>query len=181
MSNQPIENEPVSAIVPAIESGETFEASLALAQPKKPTVKRTIREKKFANSIVVRRGNGDKVLVPLDGNDNKRANMLVVAMARDLVKTQMDLYKASSEPLRPKELADVVGAVKTLTEASEKAYGEVSPEGTGAAASPNLIAGMQAVGKGMMEGGMSAIMKELDALGKKRQTQVVAAKPIIEA
>ena len=166
------------------EAEQPIEATLALRPPQKPRQKKQMREKHFANALVVRRDTGEKVLVPLEAKDNRHANMVVASMVRDIVKHNIDLYKASGEALRPKELADLAMAAKLAAELSYRAYepdaSEKNEDGSikaPAGAVSGLVAGMQAIGKGMADGfaekpqGFAAIMQELDALGKKKASE----------
>ena len=176
------EQEPtVDAVDISIDAEPAIEATLALRPVPKPRVKKQMREKHFSNALVIRRETGDKVLVPLEAKDNRHANMVVASMMRELVKTNIDIYKASGEALKPKELADLATAAKLAAELSYRAYepneGEMNEDGslkapTGAVS--GLITGMQAIGKGMADGfsekpqGFAAIMQSLDELGKKK-------------
>ena len=181
------EQQPVGEIADVDFSSEeaetTVEASLALRPAPKPRTKKQVREKHFSNALVVRRETGEKILVPLEAKDNRHANMVVASMMRELVKTNIDIYKASGEALKPKELADLATAAKLAAELSYRAYepdaGELNEDGslkapTGAVS--GLITGMQAIGKGMADGfaekpqGFAAIMQSLDELGKKKGT-----------
>ena len=176
------EQEPtVEAVDISSEVETTVEATLALRPAPKPRVKKQMREKHFSNALVIRRETGDKVLVPLEAKDNRHANMVVASMVRELVKTNIDLYKASGEALKPKELADLATAAKLAAELSYRAYepdaGEMNEDGLLKAptvAVSGLISGMQAIGKGMADGfaekpqGFAAIMQSLDELGKKK-------------
>lgn len=156
-------------------------ATLALRPPVKVRVKKQMREKYFSNALVIRRETGEKILVPLEAKDNRHANMVVASMMRELVKTNIDIYKASGEALKPKELADLATAAKLAAELSYKAYepdaSELGEDGQLKAPSgqvSGLITGMQAIGKGMADGfaekpqGFAAIMQSLDDLGKKK-------------
>lgn len=151
---------------------------LALRAPEKKG-KKQMSEKEFSNALVVRRETGEKVLVPMEAADNRHANMVVASMVRDLVKSNIDLYKASGEALKPKELADIATAAKLAAELSYRAYEPDASEADTALKAPagtvsGLVAGMQAIGKGMADGfaekpqGFAAIMQSLDELGKKK-------------
>jgi len=170
----------IDAIDISTEAEGRGEGALELRPPPKVRVKKQMREKHFSNALIIRRETGDKVLVPLEAKDNRHANMVVAAMVRELVKSNIDLYKKSNEPLKPKELVDVVTAAKLAAELSYGAYdfnpSELGPDGkarppTGSVS--GLITGMQAIGKGMADGfaekpqGFAAIMQSLDALAKK--------------
>jgi len=170
----------IDAIDISTELDGRVEGALELRPPPKVRVKKQMREKHFSNALIIRRETGDKVLVPLEAKDNRHANMVVASMMRELVKTNIDLYKQSGEPLKPKELADLAAAAKLVAELSYRAYepdaSELGPDGqarppTGAVS--GLITGMQAIGRGMADTfvdkpqGFAAIMQSLDALGKK--------------
>ena len=190
------EQEPtVEAVDISSEVEPCVEATLALRPAPKPRVKKQMREKHFSNALVIRRETGEKVLVPLEAKDNRHANMVVASMMRELVKTNIDIYKASGEALKPKDLADLATAAKLAADLSYRAYepneGEMNEDGslkapTGAVS--GLITGMQAIGKGMADGfaekpqGFAAIMQSLDELGKKKAApKNVSPEPTKEA
>lgn len=166
--------------VPVTEENEKpIETTLELASPKQPRKKKQLREKQFSNALVIRRETGEKILVPMQGEDNRAQNRIVASMVRDLVKHNIDLYKQSGEALKPKELADLATAAKLAAELSYDAYKRDEDAPAGASNHPDspvapLLNGMQALGRGMMQGaletpkGISALMAELDALGKKK-------------
>lgn len=173
----------IDAIDISTETMDRGEGALELRPPPKVRVKKQMREKKFSNALIIRRENGEKVLVPLEAKDNRHANMVVASMLRELVKNNIDLHKASRDPLKPRELADLATAAKLAAELSYRAYepdaSELGPDGqarppTGAVS--GLITGMQAIGRGMADGfvekpqGFAAIMQSLDELGKKTAT-----------
>lgn len=179
MTTEPIGKDDAISVSENENQEKPIEASLTLAKPKKPR-KKQATEKMFSNALVVRRENGQKLLVPVSGSDNKAANQIMASMVRDLVKQNIDLYKESGMALKPKELADLATAAKLAAELSYDAYikdddGVPSSANHPPADGPvsGLITGMRALGRGMMEGaiespkGISSLMAELDALGKK--------------
>lgn len=75
----------------------------------------------FAKTISVKTADGD-VSVPVSDQENRMLNCVLVSSARAMVQEQMTLVRNLGQPLQPKELKDLIAAIRDLVEASGEAY-----------------------------------------------------------
>lgn len=124
------------------------------------------KERDFVNAVVVRAEAGGKYLVPLTGQDNKNAMMLLAEMGRSLVKETIEKYKQLPEPMTPKELNDLALAIKNIGEVSNRAYEahSASPGVDG----ENMVMFAAGIAAGKT---VDALEKEFASLGKKKPVE----------
>lgn len=94
--------------------------------------KRTIqREKKFTDAVIVRRLQGDDLLVPMSAEGVKNANIITAELCRDLLEKTIDRYKEQDKTPTSKELGELVNAGKAVMEMAGRAHegGELNAPG----------------------------------------------------
>jgi len=95
------------------------------------------REKSFTDAVIVRRLEGDNLLVPMSQEGVKNANIITAEMCRDLLERTIDKYKEQDKTPTTKEMGELINAAKAVAEMAKSAHegGELGVP------SPNGLAG----------------------------------------
>lgn len=91
-----------------------------MAEDKKP--KRSSALAKLTPNATVVEINGEEIRVPADKGENANMNMLLISQGRAFIQKSIKRWNEDGETPSPKELKDLITAIKECTEASSAVY-----------------------------------------------------------